>query len=58
MTSVLDTIMESAKVPTPASAPDTEGEALKKSSKAGMRRLLSKLDPQFLLTHILRGLLL
>jgi hypothetical protein len=36
MASVLDTVMKSAKLATPASAPDTEGEALKKSSEAGM----------------------
>jgi hypothetical protein len=34
MASVLDVVMESAKVLTPASVPDTEGEALKKSSMA------------------------
>jgi hypothetical protein len=30
MASVLDAVMESIKIPTPASAPDTEGEVLKK----------------------------
>jgi hypothetical protein len=36
MAIILDTIMESVKVPTPtsAAAPDTEGEVLKKSGKA------------------------
>jgi hypothetical protein len=34
MASVLDAIMESVKVQTPTSAPDTEGEALKKSDEA------------------------
>ena len=34
MANVLDVVMESVKVPTPASAPDTEGEALKKSDEA------------------------
>jgi hypothetical protein len=36
MASVLDAIMESVKVQTPASAPNTEGEALKKSDEASM----------------------
>jgi hypothetical protein len=36
MASVLDAVMESMKVQTPASAPDTEGEALKKSDEADM----------------------
>jgi hypothetical protein len=45
MASVLDAIMESVKVPTPASAPDTEGEALKKSSKAGMAQATSEAGP-------------
>jgi hypothetical protein len=36
MASVLDTVMESTKVSTPASAPDVEGEALKESSEASM----------------------
>jgi hypothetical protein len=35
MVSVLDVVMESVKVQTPASAPDIEGEALKKSDEAG-----------------------
>jgi hypothetical protein len=30
MASVLDAVMESIKIPTPASAPDIEGEVLKK----------------------------
>ena len=36
MASVLDAVIESVKVSTPASAPDAEGEALKKSSEASM----------------------
>jgi hypothetical protein len=36
ISSVLDAVMESVKVQTPASAPDTEGEALKKSDEVGM----------------------
>jgi hypothetical protein len=37
--------MESTKVPTPASAPDTEGEALKKSSEAGMAQATFEARP-------------
>jgi hypothetical protein len=36
MAIVLYTVIESVKVSTPASAPDEEGEALKKSSEASM----------------------
>jgi hypothetical protein len=36
MASILDTVIEFVKASTPALAPDTEGEALKKSSKAIM----------------------
>jgi hypothetical protein len=36
MASVLDAVMESVKVQTPASTPDIEGEALKKYGEAGM----------------------
>jgi hypothetical protein len=36
MTSVLDAVMESSKIQTPASAPDRKGEILKTSSEAGM----------------------
>jgi hypothetical protein len=36
MASVLDAVMESSKVQTPASAPDRKGEIPKKSSEAGM----------------------
>ena len=45
MASVLDTVMESAKVLTPASAPDTKGEALKKSSEAGMAQATFEAGP-------------
>jgi hypothetical protein len=45
MASVLDTVMESAKVPSPALAPDTEGEALKKSSGADMASTTSEAGP-------------
>jgi hypothetical protein len=45
MASVLDTVMESVKVPTPASAPDTEGEALKKSGEAGMAQATFEARP-------------
>jgi hypothetical protein len=45
MASVLDAIMESIKVPTPASALDTEGEALKKFGKAGMAQATSEAGP-------------
>jgi hypothetical protein len=36
MASILDAIMESSKVQTPASVPDRKGEIPKKSSEAGM----------------------
>jgi hypothetical protein len=42
MASVLDAVMESVKVLTPALAPDTEGEALKKSGEAGMVQATSE----------------
>jgi hypothetical protein len=45
MASVLDAVMESVKVPTPASAPDTESEALKKSGEAGMAQATSEARP-------------
>ena len=45
MASVLDTVMESTKVPSPALAPDTEGEALKKSSGADMASTTSEAGP-------------
>jgi hypothetical protein len=45
MASVLDAIMESVKVQTPASAPNTEGEALKKSDEASMTQATSEAGP-------------
>jgi hypothetical protein len=45
MASVLDAVMESVKAPTPASAPETEGEALKKSSKTGMAQATFEAGP-------------
>jgi hypothetical protein len=45
MASVLDAVMESVKVPTPASATDIEGETLKKSSEAGMAHATSEVGP-------------
>jgi hypothetical protein len=47
MASVLDTVMESVKVPTPASAatPDIEGEVLKKSGEAGTEQATSEARP-------------
>jgi hypothetical protein len=45
MDNVLDAVMESAKVPTPASAPDTKGDALKKSSEAGMAQATFEAGP-------------
>jgi hypothetical protein len=45
MASVLDAVMESVKVQTPASAPDTEGKALKKSNEAGMAQATSEAGP-------------
>jgi hypothetical protein len=45
MASVLDTVMESMKVPTPASAPDTKGKVLKKSGKAGPAQAASEAGP-------------
>jgi hypothetical protein len=45
MASVLDAVMEFVKVQTPASAPDTEGKALKKSNEAGMAQANSEAGP-------------
>jgi hypothetical protein len=45
MASVLDAVMESVKVPTPASAPNKEGEALKKSGEASMAQATSEAGP-------------
>jgi hypothetical protein len=45
MASVLDAIMESVKVQTPASAPDSEGEALKKSGEDCMVQATSEAGP-------------
>jgi hypothetical protein len=45
MASVLDIIMESSKVQTPASAPDRKGEIPKKSSEAGMTLDTAKAGP-------------
>ena len=45
MASVLDAVMESMKVQTPASAPDTEGEALKKSDEADMAQTTAEAGP-------------
>jgi hypothetical protein len=45
MASVLDAVMESVKVQTLASAPDTRGEALKKSGENCMAQATSKAGP-------------
>ena len=45
MASVLDVVMESVKVQTPASAPDTGGEALKKSSEDCVVQATSEAGP-------------
>jgi hypothetical protein len=45
MASVLDAFMESVKVQTPASAPDIEGEALKKSNEASVAQATSEAGP-------------
>jgi hypothetical protein len=45
MASVLDVVMESVKVQTPTSAPDTGGEALKKSSEDCMVQATSEAGP-------------
>jgi hypothetical protein len=45
MANVLDAIMESVKVPTPASAPDTEGEVLKNSDEAGTMQATCEAGP-------------
>jgi hypothetical protein len=45
MDSVLDVVMEFVKVQTHASAPNTEGETLKKSNEAAMARATSKARP-------------
>jgi hypothetical protein len=58
MASVLDAVMESVKVPTPASAPDTEGKALKKSGGAGMAQDISEAGPSVLAEAYSSGLLL
>jgi hypothetical protein len=36
MANILDAVMESSKIQTPASAPDRKGEITKKSSEAGL----------------------
>jgi hypothetical protein len=45
MASVIDAVMEYVKVPTPALAPDTGGEAIKKSSEAGIAQATSEARP-------------
>jgi hypothetical protein len=45
MASVLDAVIESVKLSTPASAPDAEGEALKKSSEASMAQATVEAEP-------------
>jgi hypothetical protein len=45
MASVLYVVMESMKVQTPALAPDTEGETIKKSDEAGVARATSEAGP-------------
>jgi hypothetical protein len=45
MASVLDAVMEYVKVPTPASAPDTKGKALKKSGEADMAHVFFETGP-------------
>jgi hypothetical protein len=45
MASVLDAVMESMKVQTPASAPDTEGATLEKSGEVGMAQATSEAGP-------------
>ena len=45
MASVLDAVIESVKLSTPASAPDAEGEALKKSSEASMAQATVEVEP-------------
>jgi hypothetical protein len=45
MASVLDAVIESVKVSTPTSAPDAEGEALKKSSEASMAQATVEAGP-------------
>jgi hypothetical protein len=45
MASVLDAVIESVKVSTPASAPAAEGEALKKSSEATIAQTIAKAGP-------------
>jgi hypothetical protein len=45
MARVLDAVMESIKVPTPASAPDTEGKVLKKSDEACTAQATSEAGP-------------
>jgi hypothetical protein len=50
--------MEFVKVPTPASAPNTKGEALKKSGEAGMAQAASKVGPSIPTKTYPLGLLL
>jgi hypothetical protein len=45
MASVLDTVIESSKIQTPASAPDRKGEIPKKSSEAGLSLDIAKAGP-------------
>jgi hypothetical protein len=45
MASVLNTVMESVKVQTPASAPDTRGKALKKFGEDCMAQATSEAGP-------------
>jgi hypothetical protein len=45
MASILDDVMESVKVQTPALAPNTESETLKKSDEAGVARATSEAGP-------------
>jgi hypothetical protein len=48
MASILDAVIESVKVPTPASAPATEGETLKKSSEATTTQTTAEAGPSVL----------
>jgi hypothetical protein len=58
MASVLDAVMEPVKAQTPASAPDTEGEALKKSNEVCMVQATSEAGPSAPAEVHLRGPLL
>jgi hypothetical protein len=58
MASVLDAVMDSSKIQTPASAPDRKDEILKKSSKAGLPLIPLMLGHQLPSRHMLRRLLL